>query len=949
MAGESTNPPSGPGSNPGGVPINDQGAAMPNPAPPPPSSLPPKPKSIVDSEAEAVFDEFVEIQKKINEEIQKYKSNLVSLQEADKKLVESTEARQRADKTAKDEAEALARQYAEFRGEGDSWLEGTENLQLAYKTGLKEIAKAHRDAIHQERDAQEKRKKLFNEVETQHNEAVSGFKRMNDLTNTMETLDEELAKDLHNALQQIDTGVGEVTVSLETYFKEGAKEFVGGLKAVTEKLKKEQITLDAKREAREVKSQKRKDQEAATAASVEMMKQAGGVGGADEIKKYINDFLKVQIENFKELKPDATEQEVEDEITRILEESNIKEEVHRQMTLDNNEEQIKVVNKAVERLMEEKGLERSVAARLVENQRNDKSSDIYKELKVIKERGEQSLKFVRSMDKTSLRTFSIMSDKQAMDLQVANETAQNSAKAFDNLGDRISYSIESMKDRFSSLFGKDKSSSWLKMILIVLTVVVGATLGYIWAKIKLIVGLLGYIPGIGKYITNGFKTFTGLFDKGKSISGFIAKMLNPLKSIFKVLGTIFPTFAGFGGRLAGIFMKAFRFLGPVGVVITTLYDVIFGAVKGFKEMGIKGIIMGAIAGILSGLTFGLVDFKTIFDGLKKYFGKFFEAINKVFGAILWIFQPFIDAFKKIVAIFKGEGSIVSKIFMALWESIKATIMTWFRFILAFAYKIPLIVLNGIIGLVEGVVKLIWGIVKWGVGMLVKAWTFIYIEIPMMIIDGILWIVDKLAEGIIFVWDWFASGEWLGDLKNLGNWLWQEITSLFGGMWNSVADAFGEIPWIGDAIKGFLGGGSGESEESEGLKTAVEEAADTADKLVTESQVTKESMLNIPPGAVHPLTGKPIIPEVSPLPLATGEMVAVPMSTASAAQVTQASAQASSAQFAAQKSGGHSTAINAPTTNVVSSGGGESAVLMPSLSRNNDPTFRALLFLEQPAL
>jgi hypothetical protein len=45
-------------------------------------------------------------------------------------------------------------------------------------------------------------------------------------------------------------------------------------------------------------------------------------------------------------------------------------------------------------------------------------------------------------------------------------------------------------------------------------------------------------------------------------------------------------------------------------------------------------------------------------------------------------------------------------------------------------------------------------------------------------------------------------------------------------------------------------------------------------------------------------------------------------------------------------------VNAPTTNIVGAGGGDGgggAVLMPRTSRNNDPTFRALLFQEAPAL
>lgn len=84
MAGESTNPPNGPGSNPGGVPINDQGAAKPNPAPPPPSSLPPLPKGenpLLDmaentKKASDALGEFAKVQNDLNESLEKQKDLL---------------------------------------------------------------------------------------------------------------------------------------------------------------------------------------------------------------------------------------------------------------------------------------------------------------------------------------------------------------------------------------------------------------------------------------------------------------------------------------------------------------------------------------------------------------------------------------------------------------------------------------------------------------------------------------------------------------------------------------------------------------------------------------------------------------------------------------------------------------------------------------------------------
>jgi hypothetical protein len=928
MAGESTNPPSGPGSNPGGVPINDQGAAKPNPAPPPPSSLPPQPTgadkvaeamSKMGKEAESAstsLDEFFKMQEKVNKILEQQAKALERTIKIDADHQQAILKRREAEEEANKQAKELKGQYAKYISEDGSWMEGTEPIRRLYADQIKDIVKSRKEARNAETKALDAVRANANamEAETRSREDASKtLFHMQDLMDDITSVDPDWSKELDPVIKKLQESLSEAAEDVSHYSETMADGLEETLKAVAEKAKRKEL----EQKAIVAKVTFNDDIVAKDAAAIEMMKKMGGAEGAKDIKEFLDDFIKIQEERFKQLEPDASDDEIAAMIQKTYKEGKAQAFILDKLADKRNREIIEIEEKSIEKIIEERKVSRTVAKEILERQKKDKSSDIHKELKELTKKSEKQIEFLSKVDENQVATISRMDTQQidALELE-AKRSKKDPMTAIEALGDKFSSGIESLKDSFGSIFKKD--DGWLKTIAIVLTIVVGATLGYIWAKIKLIVGLLGYIPGIGKYITRGFASFTtGMSSAG----GFISKMLNPLKTLFGVLGKIFPSFAGFGGRLASIFMRSFKFLGPIGLAITTLYDAITGAFKGFKEMpNLKGIIMGAVAGILSGLTFGLVDFKTIFDALKKYFGTFFDGIAGYANAFMKIFDPAINAFKKIVAIFKGEGSIIGKIFKSLWEIIKASFLTLVQTIITYAIRIPVAIVKMAYGLVEGIVVGLW--------------------------DLLNWTIEKVAEGIIFIYDWFATGQWLGDLANFGKWIWDEITSMFTDILNSVADALGELPWpIGGAVKKMLGGGSVSAKDD--TKTAIEKASETTEKAITETKSTKEVLLSLPEEtAAHPLATM----DVQPLPLAgTDQMVAVPMSTASAAQVTQASAQASSAQFSAQQSGGQSTAINAPTTNIVSGGGGESAVLMPSLSRNNDPTFRALLFLEQPAL
>lgn len=922
---------------------------MPNPAPPPPSSLPPVgAEKVADAmkkmgketeDALKALEQFTALQKEVNEVVERQAASLEKTKKLNDDYEKSILNRREAVKKAQDEYAELSSQYAQYRNKDGSWMEGTGPIRLLYISQLKEIAKAKREAIVTEKNA---RKAVQENVEVTQKErearenAVLTLKKMEDLRDDIVEVDAAFANDLNPSLKAASDALSDATTNINEYAKTAHAGIEKTLADVAKKAREKEMqdradvarkefairmaNLKEEREARRnaIKVEREDRLKANDEMLLKQMVDGGGIAGGADVKKLLDEFVSLEEERIKKLKPGASDRYIANMVEKAMKEGRAQEFLTQKLTNEKTNELIEIEKKALEKIKEERKVSDTVARQILERQKSDKSSDIHKELKKVNEKSQLQLSQIKNLNQNQLGALQRADMARADDLEAASEAKnRDPIKALDKLGDRFSGAIEALKDTFGSIFKKD--DGWLKTIAIVLTIVIGATLGYIWAKIKLIVGILSYIPGIGKYISSGFNALTGAFGGLTKAGGFLSNLAAPFKTLFGVLGKIFPSFAGFGGRLASIFTKSFKVLGPIGLAISTLYDAITGAIHGFKDMGWKGIIMGAIAGIISGLTFGLIDVGTIFSTLKEYFGKFFDAINNIFMAFKWVYEPLFTAFKNIISIFQGEGSIVGKIFKAMWEGFKGWMLFLLRTVLNLTIKLPMIIIKGIYYLIEGIVRGVWNLLNWG--------------------------IEKIAEGLVFIYDWFASGDWLGDLANLSDWIWDQITGLFGGIMDSVADALGEIPFIGDSIKGFLGGGSEGSEDE--VKTTIEKASETTEKLVNETKATKEVVLSLPTEeAAHPLMAE----TATPLPLATGEMVAVPVTTASATQVARASAQASTAQMAATQGGSQSTAISAPTTNIMGGGGGgEPTVFMGSTSRNNDPTFRALLFLEQPAL
>jgi hypothetical protein len=324
--------------------------------------------------------------------------------------------------------------------------------------------------------------------------------------------------------------------------------------------------------------------------------------------------------------------------------------------------------------------------------------------------------------------------------------------------------------------------------------------------------------------------------------------------------------------------------------------------------------MGAIAQMISGLTFGLLDFQDIFNFFNTTMGDVFDGIAGVFEPIVEFFQKvytnFVDTFSRIMAVFQGDGSIFSKIFKVIQIAITSFVKNTISFIT----------------------------------MLIKTAFNLFVVLPYKINKFIVEMFFKLAEltysAFVSLWEYISSGEILADVVNFGAWLYTELIDLFAGIINSIADGLGELPIVGGYIKEALGGGAG----GDGLQLAVEKSAEIVqDAKESADTISSNVATSVPSGTVEFADSS-----VTPIATPSGKVQFAAPSYA-ASTVNNATTNNSNARMEAANQGG-TAVVNAPTTtNISGGGGGESNVMFPTNNRNTEPTFRALLFQECPAL
>ena len=957
MAGESTNNPMESGGNPGRPPLNDQGMGQPNPAPPPPASVLPDPSNITQA-----FDQFVDKNNELMNTVERLNKSLDQAMEKEKeirtKMAETWIREQRLLLKGENERKKIDEEYKRYRKADGTWYEKTKRIKDEYDKKLaealepvnSELETAQKEIL-QHASALDESKKVLESEANQREQTIAEMKAMSEKVSDYNFgvgMDLEAALDNSMfALEHIGITVSEmqkrITEETTKLAEEGISKMNEEANAVAEALKNANLTKalqDEKaafeekmkqneKEAEETEENRRKAAEYAAENLAQKSEEAegrtlsdkflnqGGVVGLSAIKDQIDAITEAEMKRYSIENPDAAPEAIRAHKEQFLESQ--KSLMIQKMMLDQETELNEIRKKQVETIMKEKGVSLSAATTIAKGKGDSQ------EVSNTQKRHKETITSLMRLEKAELVAISNMKQESVKAAEREAEAANDTPAWAQNMIDAYITQSEGLKDIFGNIFKKE--DGWFKTIILILAVVIGGTIGYIYTYIQKVFGVLTaitkFIPGVGRL-------FSGI---GSGVGGFMGKLGSGFLSLEKglmVMSKAIPfvgNFLGFFPRLLGVFRFGFSLVSkifyPLQILISTI-DAVVGAFKGFKQMGLKGAIMGAVAQIISGLTFGLLDFQKIFNFLNNTMGGLFETFAN-FAKISYnmMIKPFIDAFKNIVGIFQGSGNLFSKILKSIYEVFFAIVKFLVGRLIQTFIMIPILIL-----------KAAFHVVKF----------FVY-DLPKM-----------LGEAMAWLWNWITSGVWLDDLLSFGEWLNNKLHSFFTDLLNTITDTLGELPLIGGAIKSALGGGTPESPaELRRAKDILDSPNQSFEAMMGQSLLASAAPMSPRNFATIPVGGGGGGGNFATIPVGGGgrgvQFAAMSMSQAyPAGTINTAAAQTSKAQYQANRQ--EASLISAPTTNIIGGaggGGGGSAVLMSRTSRNNDPTLRALLFQEAPAL
>ena len=451
--------------------------------------------------------------------------------------------------------------------------------------------------------------------------------------------------------------------------------------------------------------------------------------------------------------------------------------------------------------------------------------------------------------------------------QEAREMAEKSVNALESIAEGQTDLIKEFKSGFSELRGEGLGGL-IKMLIIGIPALLG-----------------GIVTGIGAQITavlSRFKTISLIFGKIGKFFGPILKILSGgagaiggfLKTL-PMVGKFFASLFAYAGKMFTLGTGLAKLAGPIGItisVITGLIGGIKGAIRGFKEDGIIGMVREGIIGVFNGLIGGLVKMVgSMIGGIFKLLG--FEQIGE---AIKGGFSDFVDG---IIGAFRGIFNILAGLFTLDFGMLK----------------------EGVGQLLDGIINIVWGAIKGlggilvglvaGIGKAVFALAkALFITLPIKLIT----FAAKMFKAIYFDLPVAAFKMIFNGIKfmftELPGMLIDKVKSFFTSMVESIGDAFktafGFVKRIGKAsraaLKAAIPGGESPKEAfmrvMGGDKGGEEkEEKENAEKIKEESSVEAISMPS--EKIIPPAPKKETIEEFEARMMATVTSVKAPESAA----------------------------------------------------------------------
>jgi hypothetical protein len=779
-------------------------------------------------------------------------------------------------------------------------------------------------------------------------------------------------------------GVSEIAAAQESMkdFTEGFKKFKGGREVTAA----ETLQFDAI--AKMLQKASASDIDALTPERIEAALQKAGYKDyklTEDMKELLADSVKAT----KEAR--ASGEAADNEVIIAMGTSLEKIDTLQKNIVNNSKETINLMKQEKVNELIKQGIKADQAARIVASQSATRGSALQIAIAQEEKRAARALMAVNESGNDALVLgIGQMSENQKQSIETAVEDRFTIPKWAGTLIGAYQNSIGVMQEEFGRLAGLFGGSGSFTKVLMVAGLALGVVVGYIWSYFQKVWGVISMIPklfsflegrflngilmrfGFGavekmgsmldlvkKFFMGGGKMIMGTFAMignaikfalvkpieifGKFLSflriptgagGLVGTLGNVFKSITGVFSTLVPgirgvgqaipfvgRFLGFIPQIAGAFKLGFslasKFFPPLFAIVNIITAIV-GAFRGFGQGGIKGAIIGAIAQVISGFTFGILNFQDIFDFLNSALGPIIEGLIDVLQyAYKVVLKPFVDFIMQVFQIFKGEGGFATKIIKVITAGMLALLKYALGVIILLPIKIAGMLTTAFLHIVK----------------------FLVIDIPMMLFDAAMWF-----------WNWITSGEWLADINNFGTWVLDKLKEFWYWLLDSIAEAFAGFPVIGPYIAGKIKPSDEDKEKeivkkalSDPLKEAAESASIQQSTAADSQRAFASNMANYPTAG----TGIP----ASSISVTAGRVMTntgVPLQTpyaTSAAAVQMARAQA---QSAGKPGAGGVVQVNGGTTNVL--GGGGSAPLLPiPPNRNPDPTYRALLFMEAPAL
>lgn len=233
-----------------------------------------------------------------------------------------------------------------------------------------------------------------------------------------------------------------------------------------------------------------------------------------------------------------------------------------------------------------------------------------------------------------------------------------------------------------------------------------------------------------------------------------------------------------------IFKPILELWGTIGTTFGEVYDTIVPVLSAFGDVWkeIRSSVLEALAPL-----FDVNGQSAIFGKVLKYLGEFIKVNASIIGFFIkFALTPLVAGIKFAGTVFRQVSKVVSKVVYGINDifsslsnrfSGNSIISNIFKGIFDIFVNLPMVILNGLIGLGSKMISLIG---NW------------LLKIPKMVWEAISDLGEWLYDGLIEATKTFGSWLWdniTGGLKGIGSWLWDVITSAFGGIYSAFNEKY----------------------------------------------------------------------------------------------------------------------------------------------------------------